>query len=398
MGRRLLRFGAVTVVPTLVDVGLLVLLRISAGWILVAANLTAIAVASLLSYVLHRRVTFRSDPYVRWVEQPAVFVVVASAAALTDTLVLRTLYAGHAFDTTGGLLAAKAVALGAAATVRLVGYRMALLETVRHRESERVARPPARGDLRFSVVIPALDEEARIGATVAEVRAGLASLVDDGVEIIVVDDGSTDGTADAALVAGADQVVVQPQNAGKGAAVRAGVLAARGRAIAFTDADLSYSPDQLLTILAGIEDGWDVVVGNRRHPDTVDVVRASTLRSIGSQGINLLTAAVLLASPRDTQCGLKGFRSDVGRFIFRRAHIDGFAFDIEVLHLVERHRLSLLEVPVRLVSSERSTVRVARDAARLIRDLFRIRHLAAIGAYEVVADDELFNEPASRTH
>jgi putative flippase GtrA len=396
--RRLLRFGAVAVVPTVVDVALLVLLRITAGWILVAANLTAIAVATLLSYVLHRRVNFHSDPYVRWVEQPSVFMVVAAAAALADTVVLRGLYAERSFDTAGGLLAAKAVALAAGAAVRLLGYRMALVETIRHAESARIERPPPPGELRFSVVIPALDEEARIGSTVAEVRAALAPIAVDGVEVIVVDDGSTDATADAALSAGADQVVVQPRNSGKGAAVRAGVLAARGRAVAFTDADLSYSPDQLLTILAGVEDGWDVVVGNRRHPDTVDVVRPSTLRSVGSRGINLLTGAVLLASPRDTQCGLKGFRSDVGSFIFRRVRVEGFAFDIEVLHLVERHRFSLLEVPVRLVSSEHSTVKVARDAARLVRDLFRIRHLAATGAYEAAVDDSLGAEPAMRNH
>ena len=75
---------------------------------------------------------------------------------------------------------------------------------------------------------------------------------------MVADDGSTDGTADAALAAGADQVVVLPENRGKGAAVRAGVAAARGRTIAFTDADLAYSPDQLLRVLAEVEDGWDV--------------------------------------------------------------------------------------------------------------------------------------------
>jgi len=244
--------------------------------------------------------------------------------------------------------------------------------------------------LRFSVVIPAYEEAERIGATVRAVRAALADVADDGgVEVVVVDDGSTDGTADAALGADADQVVVQPRNRGKGAAVRAGVLATRGRTVAFTDADLSYSPDQLRRILDAVEDGWDVAIGDRSHADATTVVRTSRLREVGSRVINLFGYAVLLGSYRDTQCGLKGFRSDVGRFLFSRMRTDGFAFDIELLHLVERHELSLVQVPVEVSHSSRSTVRVARDAARLVRDLFRMRHWAATGVYEAGDSDEL---------
>ena len=95
---------------------------------------------------------------------------------------------------------------------------------------------------------------------------------------------------------------------------------------------------------------------------------------------------MLLGSYRDTQSGLKAFRSDVARFVFERTRVDGFAFDIEVLHLVERHQLSLVEVPVDVANSARSTVRAARDAGRLAVDLLRIRHWSAAGAYEA-ADD-----------
>ena len=96
---------------------------------------------------------------------------------------------------------------------------------------------------------------------------------------------------------------------------------------------------------------------------------------------------MLLGSFRDTQGGLKAFRSDVARFVFARCRVDGFAFDIEVLHLVERHQLSLIEVPVEVTNPARSTVAVTRDAARLVADLFRIRHWSAAGAYE--AGDDL---------
>ena len=384
MNGRLRRLAVVTAIPTAGDVGLLVVLRQEAGWILVLADLTAIAVASVLSYVLHRSVTFRSDPYVRWVRMPAAFVAVAALAGAVDVLVLRALYAAHGFTATGMLVTAKLVAVAVAAAVRLGLYRAVLLSATRRTIRERIARPPAPGALRATVVLPALDEAARIAATIAAVRAALADVAAaGGVEIVVVDDGSSDGTADAALAAGADQVVVLPHNRGKGAAVRAGVAAARGRTIAFTDADLSYSPDQLAAVIGAVEDGWDVAVGNRRHPGTTTVRCAGELRDLGSLAINLVTMAVLLSRPHDTQCGLKAFRSDVAAALFGLARVDRFAFDIELLHLVERHELSLTEVPVRLVSADRSTVHVVRDGLRLLRDVWRIRHWSATGAYEL---------------
>lgn len=386
MNGRLRRLALVAVLPTLVDVGLLVLLRQQLGWVLVLADVVAIGVASVLSYALHRAVTFRSDPFVRWVRMPWAFAAVALAAAAIDVTVLRGLYAAHGFDSAAALVAAKLVALLAAAGARLVLYRALLLSVVRRTIHTRHARPGPPGDRRATVVIPALDEAAAIGATIQAVRDALEPLGEEGVEVIVVDDGSSDGTADAALRGGADQVVVHAANRGKGAAVRAGVLAARGEVVAFTDADLSYSPDQLLTVIAAVEEGWDVAVGSRRHPGATTVRGAGAVRDLGSRAINLVTMAVLLSRPHDTQCGLKAFRSDVARLIFGLGRVDGFAFDIELLHLVERHELSLTEVPVRLRTSERSTVHAVRDGLRLLRDVWRIRHWSATGAYELPAD------------
>ncbi len=240
MSERLGRFAAVALVPTAVDVGLLLVLRQRLGWILVLSDLTAIAVASLLSYLLHRTMTFRSDPFVRWVRMPAAFVAVAGLAALVDVGVLRGVFAVHGFSSTAALLEAKCVALAAAAVVRLVLYRAVLLGVVRRTLQERVTRPPAPGTLRASVVVPAFEEGARIGSAVVAIRSALETVhADGGLEVVVVDDGSSDGTADTALAAGADQVLVLPVNRGKGAAIRAGVAVARGRTVAFIDADLS---------------------------------------------------------------------------------------------------------------------------------------------------------------
>jgi putative flippase GtrA len=384
---RLRRLALVALVPTLVDVGLLVVFRQRFGWILVVADLAAIAVASVLSYGLHRAVTFRSDPYVRWVHMPLAFMGVAGLAAVVDAVVLRVLYTGTGFASTQALVEAKIVSLLAAGAVRLVGYRWVLLGQVTSARKVRWARPEPPGDRRLSVIVPAYDEADRIGGTVSRLATGLAEVAaSGGMEIVVVDDGSHDATADAALAAGADQVVVQPVNRGKGAAVRAGVLAARGRTVAFTDADLAYGPDQVLRVLAAVEDGWDLAIGDRRHPDTETLVPPSRLRAIGSRAINWLGYAVLLGSYRDTQSGLKAFRSDVARFLFARSRVDGFAFDVELLHLAERHQLSIAEVPVEVTNSARSTVRAARDALRQAADLFRIRHWSAEGAYEADGD------------
>ena len=161
------------------------------------------------------------------------------------------------------------------------------------------------------------------------------------------------------------------------------MMVARGRTVAFTDADLAYAPSQLLGLLKEIEAGWDVVVGNRHHAETTTLVKAPWIRVAGNRIINSFTYAVLLGHHRDTQCGIKAFRSDVARLLFSKARIDGFAFDVEIFHMVERYHLSLTEVPVSVENSDVSTVHVARDASRLIRDLLRVLRGGRIGWYDL---------------
>lgn len=271
-----------------------------------------------------------------------------------------------------------ALALSTRAAVRRRGRRTEL----RTGQQSPLPREPAPGSCRLSVVIPAFREGHRIAATLAEVRVALAPLGPGEVEIIVVDDGSSDDTAGQARRGGADEVILLPANRGKGAAVRTGMLAARGRTAAFTDADLSYPPAQLLRLLAEVESGYDVVVGSRKHIEATTLVRGRRLRVLSGRVFNLLTLAVLLGQYRDTQCGIKAFRSDVARTLFSRGRIDGFAFDVELFHLVERYRLSLKEVPVALANSESSTVRVGVDALRMLRDLLRIRWWGSRGVYD----------------
>jgi putative flippase GtrA len=388
------RFAGVGLFVTLVDVVALVLLRRGLGLPLLAADAIAVAGAALVSYVLHRALTFRNDPFVRWVYQPSAVGVVVVLAGFADLSVIALAIGPDGERKLVPLVAAKLIAVSVAAVIRLVANRWVLFQRVRRGHQPRPDRAPAEGAYRLSVVVPAYDESERIGDTVARLRAGLALVsADGGLEIVVVDDGSPDDTVGAARAAGADQALRLPQNRGKGAAVRAGVLAARGRTIAFTDADLAYSPDQILSLLLHVEEGWDMVVGSRRHTGTTTLVKARRIREIGGRVINCFTLALLLGQYRDTQCGLKAFRSEAARLLFAQTRIDGFAFDIELFHLAERYELSLLEVPVRVENSERSTVKIARDAARLVGDLVRIRRWAKAGLYaetpeEILVADE----------
>ncbi|MYJ48772.1 MAG: glycosyltransferase [Acidimicrobiales bacterium] len=245
-------------------------------------------------------------------------------------------------------------------------------------------QPPAGIEPAVSVVLPAYQAAHLVGAAVTEVSAALGGHValDGPLEIVVVDDGSTDGTAEAARRAGADVVVSLEANRGKGAAVRAGMLAASGRLRLFTDVDLAYPPGQLASLIDALRDGADVALGNRRHAEARTISPARPARVFASRMFNAFTRLVLLRRYRDTQCGFKGFTAGAAEEIFGRAVIDGFAFDVEVLYLVEHLELTTAEVPVTVDHSADTTVRLVAQLPRVVADIGRIRHRAAAGAYD----------------
>ncbi len=385
----------VGVLVTLVDVAVLVPLIRRQGYDAFSADLLSVSLATLVSLPLHRVVTLSNSPTRRWFEDHSGSYLAGLVGSLALDVVMFTAFT-RVLDVRSvyGLLIAKAVSLSAAVLLRATAYRSVLGAVVRSDQFAPGEPPPLRGDVpRLSVVIPAYEEADRIAGTISEVRTRLAGVADrGGVEVVVVDDGSQDATSRVATEAGADRVVSLPVNRGKGAAVRSGMLAATGSTRVFLDADLAYSPDQVLELLKRTEAGWDVVVGSRKHTATTTLVRAGRLRQLGSRAINVLTSLVLLGRYRDTQCGLKAFRAEAAEKIFSLTRIDRFAFDIEVLYLVERQRMSLSEVPVQVANSQRTTVRVVRDTARLLRDLLRIRVLARNGVYDLA---ESSPDPAS---
>lgn len=231
-------------------------------------------------------------------------------------------------------------------------------------------------------MVPAYREAGRLGDTIGALRTALATVTaSGGAEIVVVDDGSDDGTADAARAAGADVVVELGVNRGKGEAVRAGMRASTGAVVAFTDADLAYAPNQLLGLLDEVERGADAAVGDRRHPDSVAVTEPSRLRRAGSLGVGALRGMLRLGRGRDTQCGLKAFSRRAAEAVLDASVMDRFSFDVEVLFLADRLGMDVRQVPVEVVNSDASSVRVFSDGCELALDMFRIRARALLGRY-----------------
>ena len=374
---RIQRFLVVGIIATALDVSFFVFLH-QIGWSLVLANVLALNAAALLAWPLHRLFTLADDPFTRWIGSPGVFGFMVVTAGLVDTGVV---YIFNPDREVRAELLAKLIAVVAAALVRAISYRIIIFRTIRREQDQPTNRPVAEGDYRLTVVIPAYREVDRIKNTIERIRSELGPKIDNDLEVIVVDDGSKDGTEEAAGLA--DQLIVLPRNQGKGSALRNGVDKSNGRVVAFTDADLAYSPSQIFDLLVQVENGYDWVVGNRHHADTRTIVKAGFIRGMGGRLVNFATHLLLLGQYRDTQCGLKAFRSDVAKSLFSSSTINGFAFDVELFHLAERWRLSLSEISVEVEHSERTTVRVVQDGFRLLRDLIHVRRLASQGIYPV---------------
>lgn len=216
--------------------------------------------------------------------------------------------------------------------------------------------------------------------SVERVRRELAHLEGVGdLQVVVSDDGSTDETVREARRAGADPVVVNSRNLGKGAAVKAGVAAATGRTIAFTDVDLSYPPAQIERLMERVEAGAPVVVGSRWAAESSASTPASGVRRINSRLFNLATR-LTVGVWRDTQCGLKAFEASAAEQIFRRVRQDGFAFDVEIFLAAAALGLEIEEVPVRLEGSEGTTVHLHGQVSAVM-DLLRIRARLRRGGY-----------------
>jgi dolichyl-phosphate beta-glucosyltransferase len=265
----------------------------------------------------------------------------------------------------------------------------------------------------LSIVIPAHNEALRLGATLERVvqflcarqrgqssqlaapqeptpsqettasRKNAAAPVSPEWEIVVVDDVSEDETyavADRFRKKGFPvRVIRRTKRPGKGAAVGEGILAAAGRTIIFSDADLSTPIEEADKLIARLNRGYDVAIASRLLPESQ--VERPGYREVISRLFSLVVRALALPGIADSQCGFKAFRSEAARELFSRRTIHGWAFDVEILYLARKLHFRVKEVPVRWVHSPRSRLRPARSAFSMVRDVLRVRLQDLLGVY-----------------
>jgi dolichyl-phosphate beta-glucosyltransferase len=199
----------------------------------------------------------------------------------------------------------------------------------------------------LTVVIPAYNEAARLPRTLERVRAFLDDRGGD-YELLVVDDGSQDGTATRAREAGGPRLSVLSNdgNRGKGYSVRRGMLAARGRRRLMSDADLSTPIEELPRLWARMDEGYDVVIASRALPGARIEVHQPAYRENMGRLFNLLVRLAVVPGLHDTQCGFKLFSAAAAQAAFSASRLDGFAFDVEALYLARRRGFRVAELPV----------------------------------------------------
>jgi glycosyltransferase involved in cell wall biosynthesis len=240
----------------------------------------------------------------------------------------------------------------------------------------------------LSIVIPAYNEEARLPRALARIQDYLAGQ-SFSAEIIVVDDGSKDGTAAVAEKWPATQpslrLLRNERNRGKGFSVRRGMLAARGRVALFTDADLSAPIDEAWKLLDALKE-TDVAIGSRAINRRLIEVHQSEVRERAGMIFNLIVRIMTGLPFLDTQCGFKAFRRERCQVVFEQQRVEGFGFDPEVLFLAQRQGLRIAEIPVRWAHDSATKVHVVRDSLRMLADLFVIRWNYLTGRYSRSSD------------
>lgn len=234
---------------------------------------------------------------------------------------------------------------------------------------------PPEAPPRLSVIVPAYNEEERLKESLPKILTYLDAQ-NYSYEVVVVDDGSADGTSKVAGEIGGHRpvrVLRNEPNSGKGYSIKRGMMEARGEYRLFSDADLSTPIEELGKFWPLAGDGNDVVIGSRALPDSVLEVRQAFYRELMGRAFNLIVQTLLVGGIRDTQCGFKMFSARAAEKIFPLQTLAGFSFDVELLVLARKHGFKIAEVPVRWINSPASKVSAWRDSTRMFADLIRLK-------------------------
>jgi glycosyltransferase involved in cell wall biosynthesis len=242
----------------------------------------------------------------------------------------------------------------------------------------------------LSIVIPAYNEEKRLPSSLESILAYVRAKHYGFLEVIVVDDGSTDGTAGvvrswAASTGGSVRLLQNPGNRGKGYSIRHGMLDARGEWILFTDADLSAPIEELDKLEKAVErTGAEIAIGSRALDRSLVAVHQSAAREFAGRAFNGIMRLITGLPYADTQCGFKLYRASAAKRIFPRQQLDGFGFDVEDLFIARQLGIHAVEEPVRWANVEGTKVSLAKGLDSFV-DLLRIRKFQLQGKYRAGA-------------
>lgn len=261
---------------------------------------------------------------------------------------------------------------------RTVDTRPARVGAGPTRSRTAVATRPDERTVQLELVIPALNEEDRLGPSLAAVCEHLATLPFS-TRVLVVDNGSVDATAATAAAADGAEVpvrVIGCRDRGKGAAVRAGMKAARGRWVGFCDADLATPIGAVDDVIVQLDAGAPVVIGSRRCIGASFTQEQPALRRAGGWAFRRLTRDIV-PGIADTQCGFKFFTAEAAEALFRDIDSDGFSFDLELLAAAARQGVPVVEVPVAWTDRDGSSLRPVEHGREVLREVRHLRQLAA---------------------
>jgi glycosyltransferase involved in cell wall biosynthesis len=238
---------------------------------------------------------------------------------------------------------------------------------------------------KYSIVIPAFNESARLPATLQSVLDCIRARGWD-AEIVVVNDGSTDDTAEVvnsfARTAPEVRLLENPGNRGKGYSVRAGMLDARGEVVLFTDADLSAPIEEAASLFAAIEQGADIAIGSRWLERGRQTQPQPLYRQFFGRCFNAVTRAVMRLPFADTQCGLKAFTRAAAQTVFQLQTIERWGFDPEILFIALKRGFRVQEVPISWSHDDRTRLSYLRDGIKMLQEIAQIRWNSLTGRYK----------------
>lgn len=383
---QLFRFGLTGIANTFIDFAIFNLLLTITGIIrgpgLLAINLLAVITAAINSFYVNRRFTFRASVHHAQARQFIIASLAGMALNSLGVMAFSSLAPIIPWSQTATLNLGKVAGAVLSSAWNFMSYRnWVFYGPVPDPISEL---PPAVQGL-TSVIIPAFNESHRLPQRLAALAGHLSQRFP--LEILVIDDGSTDDTAELTRTAAAQYPHISCHsyhpNRGKGMAVRTGMLKAHGEYLIFADADDSFSPEQIEKVAMKLHQGLPVVIACRQVQGGERSQGESKRRHMMGQVFNRIVQGLLLPGLSDTQCGLKGFQSNVARQLFSRQRVNGFAFDVEILALARAMNYDIHQQAVEIADCSGSRVNQWLDPLHMLRDIVRIKWFMAVNTYGI---------------